>query len=299
MIATRPTVAAACLLAALACAGAVPGPAALAAPTSRAADRPAAQEEPPAATTTPAAAPAMAPIVISGPADANGNPVVTITLDLAAAPELREWAIRAAHHAIEWHPRLAALLASDGFEPARDITLIFKKMEGVAYRAGRTITISTKWIHDHPDDFGMIVHELTHVIQDYPRGNPGWLVEGMADYVRYYVAEPGSPRGRFNAQRQSYRSGYQPAAGLLNWLERTAGPGIVTKLNRAMRDGTYSAARFREITGDDPDVLWERFKQSPLAQPAAATRRTAPPIPTTRPSNGLRPRAPRPSAQHP
>ena len=33
----------------------------------------------------------------------------------------------------------------------------------------------------------------------------------------YYVVEPGSKRAAFDRQRSHYRSGYQPAAGLLNW----------------------------------------------------------------------------------
>jgi len=33
--------------------------------------------------------------------------------------------------------------------------------------------------------FGMVIHELRHVVQSYHRGNtPGWLTEGIADHIR-------------------------------------------------------------------------------------------------------------------
>lgn len=223
--------------------------------------------------------PAEPHIVLSGPADSAGRNRMTVTLDVSRSPELSDWAIQAGEYALRWYPQLAALLASDGFTPARDITLIFKPMDGVAFCSGDTITIAAKWVHDHPDDFGMVVHELTHVIQGYPgrRGNPHWLVEGIADYVRYYIVEPDSPRRRFNPQRESYERGYQPAAGMLHWIEQTAGPGVVTQLNRALREGRYSAKLFREVAGDEPGALWEQYKAS-LAKRAAtkpATTQTA------------------------
>ena len=239
------------LLAALACSGAWPavlqatGPATTAPSTTQA---------------------AMEPIVLSGPADADGasGGLVTVRLDFADAPDLRDWAARAGEYAIPWYPQLAALLASDGFEPSRDIRIVFKEMNGIAFRAGNSITISAKWVRERPADLGMVVHELTHIIQDYPsrRDNPGWLVEGIADYVRYYIVEPGSPQARFNPRRQTYTSGYQPAAGFLDWIERTRGPGVIVRLNRAMRSGTYTARRFREIAGSEADALWEQYKAS-------------------------------------
>ena len=44
-----------------------------------------------------------------------------------------------------------------------------------------------QWISDHPDDFGMVIHELIHVIQAYPAAGdkPGWLVEGIAAWCAH------------------------------------------------------------------------------------------------------------------
>ncbi len=39
-----------------------------------------------------------------------------------------------------------------------------------------------------------MVHETVHCVQRYRgRGNPGWLVEGVADYVRFFKYEPKKP----------------------------------------------------------------------------------------------------------
>ena len=63
----------------------------------------------------------------------------------------------------------------------------------------------------------------------------------------------------------------------MNWLEATAGPGVIARLNRTMRAGTYSPAAFREIAGGEPDALWEQFKATLQDAP-----RTGPARPTTR-----------------
>ena len=33
------------------------------------------------------------------------------------------------------------------------------------------------------------IHELCHVVQSYPNGNPLWVTEGIADYVRWAIYE--------------------------------------------------------------------------------------------------------------
>jgi hypothetical protein len=67
------------------------------------------------------------------------------------------------------------------------------------------ITISGKWITEHPDDLGMVIHELVHVVQGYPnsRHKAGWLVEGIADYIRWWRYEPEAPRPRIDPAKSS------------------------------------------------------------------------------------------------
>ena len=187
---------------------------------------------------------------------------VSVLLDVHDAPEAKDWALDAAKYTLKWYPKLCELLVSDGFEAPDQVTLLFKPMEGVAHTSGTTITISADWIRQHPDDVGMVAHELVHVVQSYGRTRaPGWLTEGIADYVRYYVVEPDSERRHFDAERLTYEAGYQPAAGFLNWIEQRR-PGTVVKLNALIRQRKYTPAAFKELAGGDPAGLWDEFKAS-------------------------------------
>jgi hypothetical protein len=193
---------------------------------------------------------------------ADGAGRLSVLLDVHEAPAAKDWALDAAKYTLKWYPKLCELLASDGFEAPDQVTLLFKPMEGVAHTSGTTITISADWIRQHPDDVGMVAHELVHVVQSYGRTRaPGWLTEGIADYVRYYVVEPDSDRRHFDAGRMSYESGYQPAAGLLNWIEQRS-PGTVAKLNALIRQRKYTPGAFEELAGGDPAALWDEFKAS-------------------------------------
>ena len=70
--------------------------------------------------------------------------------------------------------------------PAGIRRVIRKEANFPAFTSGATITINGKWIAEHPDDLGRVIHELVHGVQSYPgrRGAPGWLTEGIADCVR-------------------------------------------------------------------------------------------------------------------
>jgi hypothetical protein len=187
---------------------------------------------------------------------------VEVTVDDTETPALKEWAAKAKALVEKWHPLIAGLLKSDGFTPPDKIKLVFKKeMRGIAYTTGQTITISARWVKAHPEDWGMVVHELTHVIQDYRRAgrNTGWLVEGIADYVRFFHYEPGPSIGRFNPRGASYRDGYRTTARFLAWVEKAHDKDIVRKLNQALREGQYKDELFKDYTGQTLDELWAKF----------------------------------------
>jgi hypothetical protein len=120
----------------------------------------------------------------------------------------------------------------------------------------------------------MIIHELTHVVQAYrQRGNPGWLVEGVADYVRLTHFEPEARRPRINPDRASYRDAYKTTAIFLEWAEKKYDAALVKKLNAAMREGHYKPELFQEYTGKALDDLWAEFcdtlrKSAPTPTPA-------------------------------
>jgi hypothetical protein len=175
-------------------------------------------------------------------------------------PEVAAWAKKAGQLVQKWHPIIARMLPSEGFTPPKEVKIVFKNMRTIAYASGNTITISAGWIKKNPGDYGMVVHELTHVIQRYRgRGNPGWLVEGIADYVRFFHYEPGTKLRIRNPRRASYRDGYRTSAQFLAWIARTHDKKIVVKLNAAMRGGHYGNALFKKYTGQTLDELWKGF----------------------------------------
>ncbi|MDR1385366.1 MAG: basic secretory family protein [Planctomycetaceae bacterium] len=175
---------------------------------------------------------------------------------------IHEWAGKASKLVTEWYPKMDVLLQSDGYVPPKEITIIFRKMDGVAYTAGNAINISADWIHRQPGDFGMVAHELVHVIQSYPRHTgPGWVTEGIADYIRHAHYEPDVKLPRINPDRASYRDAYKTTAGFFIWIETTYGKEkeFVKKLNAAMRERTYKDEIFQELTGKSLDDLWKEY----------------------------------------
>ena len=187
---------------------------------------------------------------------------VKVTVDTSEVPALADWARKAKGLVEKWHPLIAKLLASDGFTPPGEVKVIFKKdMRGIAYTGGNTIVIAARWIRKHPDDYGMVVHELTHVIQSYRGSGPGWLVEGIADYIRFYHYEPKTrlTLPRDGRRPPSYRDGYRTTAMFLAWLVKVHDKDIVRKLNAALRQRKYSDELFKTYTGKPLDKLWEEF----------------------------------------
>lgn len=203
-----------------------------------------------------------------GRGDEKAKPApVKVTVDVSEVPDLAAWADDAKALVEKWHPRIAELLPSDGFTPAAEVKLVIKKdMKGVAHTTGATITIAADWVKQHPDDTGMVVHELTHVIQAYPRSEAGWLVEGIADYVRFYHFEPKAKLGPIDPSRQSYRDGYRTTAMFLAWVETTHDKAIIRKLNEALRKSEYRYDLFKKHTGKSLDRLWADFLDDEAAR---------------------------------
>jgi len=192
-------------------------------------------------------------------------PAPRVLINVSDAPQTRAWAEDARKLVAEWFPLICRFLATEDFRPPKTVTLVFKKDLNVpAYTAGDTITINGKWVTGHPDDFGMVIHELTHVIQAYPdKGDkPGWLVEGIADYIRFYRYEPDVPRPRVNPQRATYHDAYRTTAAFLAWVMGRYDRSLVVRLDRALRTGTYSVDIFQQVTGKSVDALWAEFIQT-------------------------------------
>jgi hypothetical protein len=181
-----------------------------------------------------------------------------ITVEYDEAPDVKEWAEKARDLCEKWYPIISETLASKDFSPPREVRIVFKdEKKGIAYTSGAKITVVADWIRKHPDDFGMVIHELCHVVQSYPKG-VGWITEGIADYVRYFKFEP-KPAPPKISSKAGYKDGYKTSATFLAWIEKSKDKEIVRKLNEVLRTGKYREDVFKEWTGSDLETLWKEF----------------------------------------
>jgi hypothetical protein len=200
-----------------------------------------------------------------------------IRIDTSGTPDLRDWAHnKVGPMAKEWYPKLLKLLASDGFEAPQRVSIVFdNEMRGVAATGGARVRCAAKWFRENLEGeaLGAVFHELVHVIQQYGRAPrlegatrpPGWLVEGIADYVRWYKFEPDSHGADITARnisRARYNGSYRITANFLDWTSNTCAKELVPRLNAAIRQGKYNEAMWKEITGRDLQDLGEEWKRT-------------------------------------
>lgn len=209
---------------------------------------------------------APAPPVAVAPSPAAKGPVkYEIAIDYSETPEFKEWVETKLRPTLEkWYPILVASLPGEEFVAPRRLTVTFKKqMKGVAYTtAGARIFCAGPWFKANLDGEaqGAVVHELVHVVQQIQnRNSPRWLIEGSADYFRWFKYEPKAKRPRPNPRRAKVTDGYRTTAAFLNYLSEKYDQQIVARLNAAMREATYTDELFKELTGKGLDELWQEY----------------------------------------
>jgi len=217
-----------------------------------------------------------------------------ITVDTSETPDLTEWAHQQLAPVVrEWYPKIADLLPSEGYAAPRKVSIVFKKdMAGVADTAGTRIRCAAKWFRQNlkGEAIGSVVHELVHAVQQYGQArrtnpnatrSPGWLVEGMADYVRWCLYEPqshGAEVTRRGLARAKYDASYRVSANFLDWVTKKYDKSIVEKLNAALRTGNYNEELWRKQTGHTVQELgdeWKKALEAKLAPPPSAATSNA------------------------
>ncbi len=188
---------------------------------------------------------------------------IEFILDVSDAPDMQAWGDRVVKICEREYPRICDLLASDGYTPPTQLRMSLKNnYNGVAAAGGGRITGSVKYFKSNPNDVGAMVHETAHCVQSYKgRGNPGWLVEGVADYVRFWKYEPGKA-GRLQPERAKYDASYRTTAAFLAYVTEKYDGQAVPKLNAMMREGRYTPEVWRTLTGKPVEELNQEWRQS-------------------------------------
>lgn len=220
------------------------------------------------------------PFIIHSPDD-----YCTISIDTSAAPDLKDWADNTLAPVLaEWYPRISTMLASDGYSSPKAFRVRIRPGRGVAATGGTNVTANSDWFKNelHGEGVGALVHEEVHVVQQYGgrrhRGDsnwkrpPGWLVEGMPDYIRWFLFEPQSHGADvyWLASRRrvelKYDAGYRVSANFLDYVVRKYDKDLITQLNAACREGRYDDTLWKGFTGKElPDLVTE-WKTSTEAQ---------------------------------
>ncbi len=183
-----------------------------------------------------------------------------VELNIAAAPEMREWLILAANVSMRFYDRIVEELGAEGYTPPATIRIALRDGEGVAETSGDRIGLAVSYFKKRPDDVGALVHEIVHVVQQYrDKTPPGWVTEGIADYVRWFVFEPAAHRPRIDPARSRHTDSYQTTAAFFDYLVRTKDPQFVKKLNAACRAGRYSDELWQDLCGRPVEALWDEF----------------------------------------
>jgi hypothetical protein len=189
---------------------------------------------------------------------------IEFVVDVSDAPEMKEWTEKAARVCERQYAMICDELMSDGFKPLTVIRMAMKtSYNGVAAASGGNITGSVKYFKEHPNDIGAMVHETAHCVQLYRgRGNPGWLVEGIADYIRFFKYEGGNLGMRLTPERAKFDASYRTSAAFLAFVSEKYDKQVVRKLNAAMRAGKYTDGIWKEITGKSAEDLGREWQKS-------------------------------------
>ena len=216
------------------------------------------------------------------------------TIDTTKSPDLTAWAEKHLVPVVsEWYPKLVEMLPSEGFEPYTNIVLRFRDDMGgtPASASGGNINCNIPWFRNELEGeaVGSVVHEMVHVVQRYGRPRrddpnaqrtPGWLTEGIPDYIRWFLYEPesrGAEITRRNIANARYNSSYRISGNFLDWAVRTKDKDLVVKLNAAARKGAYSEAVWKDATGKTSEELgaeWKKFHEDRIAKLIETQRAT-------------------------
>jgi hypothetical protein len=165
-----------------------------------------------------------------------------------------------------YYPKIVEMIDAPTDGLPRELKIQFRNdmKPGIpGYVSGGTMTLSIPHILRSPEDVrGLFIHELTHIAQSYsaPGHRPGWLVEGIAEAVRYKLSPTDDPWrqavDRMDATKLDYHNAYRDTALFLLWIQSKNNPQLIAKLNRKLKNGSFTDKTFTSLTGKSPDT-WQ------------------------------------------
>jgi hypothetical protein len=208
----------------------------------------------------------------------------TITIDTSHSPEFKEWAEgKLAPVLAAWYPKITTQLASDGYEAPKAFRVNLQPLRrGIpAATGGTTVTVDPGFVKReiNREAIGAVVHEEVHVVQQYGWGRrrsedfirpPGWLTEGIPDYIRWFQYEPqshGADAIFFSGRRNvnlKYDGQYRITANFLHYVVEKYDPNktLITKLNAACRQGKYTDDLWKSATSKTILELNDEWKDA-------------------------------------
>jgi hypothetical protein len=157
-------------------------------------------------------------------------------------------------------------------QSAKKVTFIIDiHYKGVAETTSdATIRYNPEWFVTNPEDMDVVTHELMHIIQGYSNNDlPGWITEGIADYVRATegfnntMAKWSLPRVQ---PQQKYTNSYRITARFFLWVTQKYNPNFVILLNAAARQPQFDTTIWKTTTGKTLDELWQAYLLEPTIQ---------------------------------
>ena len=191
---------------------------------------------------------------------------LTLTVDLKGHRDLKPRVNEMTQLYFAQWPKIVKMLNAPIDRTPTHLSLSFRENLGhPAHVAGTNIVIEGKHLRLHPDDTsGVFVHELTHFVQSYPGGAPGWFAEGTADYVRYktFPNSKWANRNKARTDKTKPLSAYWNSTAFLLWIEKTQKPNTVSQVSRLCKEGKYNEDVWKKFTGKSLKELVKEYKTS-------------------------------------
>jgi hypothetical protein len=192
------------------------------------------------------------------PSGTPNTPTPTVTVDYSMAPEFKDWVDTVAQPLMEdWYPVLADYYTYPDHNAQIWSNLKITVDPTYTANPGRAdwtegeIVLSADYVRTHMDDGGLVIHEMTHLLQFNPITGtaplPSWVEEGWADHAREVIYQDRPLRQPVGDER--YTSGYSPTSLLLNQAEQANANNFIKEVAKRGWNNTYTDAMFAEVSG--------------------------------------------------